>query len=230
MHGLAAQTRTPMSDDGEAFAGGPQMTGNRERSSKPAGRTTACLAAAFALALTAASAHHAAAAAITVNVERRGNTLDIQASALLQADAATAWRVLTDYDRYVEFIPDLRVSRVRARRGAAVTVEQSGDAVLWLLRMPLDITFEITEFAPSSLQSRAVAGNLRMLESRYVLTPAAPGVRLDYAGQVEPGFELLGPIEQLAVRHNIARQFQALAEEIERRSAAAMGHAAAGAH
>ena len=27
---------------------------------------------------------------------------------LLNADGATAWRVLTDYNRYPEFIPDLR--------------------------------------------------------------------------------------------------------------------------
>ncbi len=81
---------------------------------------------------------------------------------MLDADVATAWRVLTDYDRYVEFIPDLRVSRVVARRGSTVTVEQSGDAV-WLFTWPLEITFEIDESPPSRLQSRAVAGSLRVL-------------------------------------------------------------------
>ena len=70
----------------------------------------------------------------------------IRASVVLNADAATAWRVLTDYDRYTEFIPNLRVSRVVARQGTTVTVEQSGDAALWLFKMPLDITFEIMRF------------------------------------------------------------------------------------
>jgi hypothetical protein len=147
---------------------------------------------------------------------------------VLNADAATAWRVLTDYNRYTEFIPDLRVSRVVARRGAMVTVEQSGDAVLWLFKMPLDITFEIKEIPPSSLQSRAVAGSLRALTSSYALTPAAPGIRLDYVGRIAPGFALFGPIEKKAVEQNVARQFQALAEEIERQSAAARSSAIAG--
>jgi hypothetical protein len=138
---------------------------------------------------------------------------------VLDADAATAWRVLTDYGRYVEFIPDLRESQVVARHGAMVTVRQSGDAMLWLLRIPLEITFEITESPPDRLQSRAVAGSLRALASSYVLTPAPPGVRLDYTGRVAPGFELFGVIEEAAVRQNVARQFQALADEIERSGA-----------
>jgi carbon monoxide dehydrogenase subunit G len=142
---------------------------------------------------------------------------------VLNADVATAWRVLTDYDRYAEFIPDLRVSRVVARRGSTVTVEQSGDAA-WLFRFPLEVTYEISEVPPSRLQSRAVAGSLRSLVSSYTLTPANPGTRLDYIGHVEPGFALFGQIEQTVVERNVARQFQALTDEIERQGAHAPSH------
>lgn len=163
------------------------------------------------------------AATIAVGVRRQAGAIEIEASTLLKADIGTAWRVLTDYDRYVEFIPDLRSSRVVARRDGIVTVEQSGDAALWLLRIPLEITFEISEFPPARLQSRAIAGSLRTLESSYLLTPAATGVRLEYTGRIATGFELFGPIEQLAVEENIARQFQALADAIEQRSAVGTG-------
>jgi hypothetical protein len=128
--------------------------------------------------------------------ERDRDAIDIRASVVLDADAATAWRVLTDYNRYTEIIPDLRLSRVVARHGATVTVEQSGDAALWLFSMPLDITFEITERSPNSLQSRAVAGSLRALASSYALTATGSGMRLDYVGRVASGFELFGHIEQ----------------------------------
>ena len=178
----------------------------------------------FAVMLTIAVAQAVNAASISVSAQRRGDTVDIQASALLEADAATAWRVLTDYDHYTEFIPDLRVSRVLARRGSTVTVEQSGDATLWLFSLPLNITFEVTELPPNRLQSRAIAGSLRALSSSYRVTPAQFGVRLDYSGHIAAGYELFGHIEQRVVRRNVARQFQALADEIERRSAAAAGH------
>jgi hypothetical protein len=151
-----------------------------------------------------------------------GDAIDIRASAVLRADVATAWQVLTDYDRYVDFIPDLRTSRVVARHGGTVTVEQSGDAMLWLLRMPLDITFEIEEAPPRRIRSQAIGGSLRALTSDYALVPTDAGLRLDYVGRIAPGFELFGHLELIAVRDNIARQFQALADEIERRSASAM--------
>jgi ribosome-associated toxin RatA of RatAB toxin-antitoxin module len=182
---------------------------------------------AFALMLMLAVLLSAAAATVTLNSKLQGDEIDIQASAMLNADAATAWRVLTDYDRYAEFIPDLRVSRVVARDGAKITVEQSGDAAFWLFKMPVNVTFEVIERPPNSLQSRTVAGSMRVLASSYALVPVASGVRLDYTGQIVPGFELVGRIEQMAVERNAARQFQALADEIERSSAALRRHVVA---
>lgn len=177
------------------------------------------LRAGFAGILAVAAAPSAAAAAtVAVESERDGNAVSIHARAVVNADVATAWRVLTDYDRYVEFIPDLRLSRVVARSGSTVTVEQSGDAT-WIFRFPIDVTYEINEVPPSHLQSRAVAGSLRSLVSSYMLTPGNAGTRLEYSGHVEPGFAIFGRIEQAAVERNIARQFQALADEIERQGA-----------
>ena len=130
-------------------------------------------------------------------------TIDVQASATVNADTATAWRVLTEYDRYAEFIPDLQRSQVVARSSSKVTVEQSGFALLWLLKMPVQLTFELNEDPPNGLQSRAVAGSLRSLTNNYVLTPVHLGTRLDYLGRIASGFELFGHIEQAAVEHNI---------------------------
>ena len=107
------------------------------------------------------------------------------------------------------------------RRGSTVIVEQSGEARLWLLRMPLDITFEITESPPFALRSRAIGGSMRGLESSYRIVPMAPGIRLEYKGHVVPGFVLFGDIEEYAVRSIGERQFQALADEIERNATVA---------
>jgi hypothetical protein len=181
----------------------------------PACRITAC-----AIVLALAPVQPAEAGAVSIEAARDGDAIDIHASALLSADSRTVWRVLTDYDRYTDFVPDLQVSRVVARRGETVTVEQSGAAALWLFKLPLDITFEVHEVPPRLLRSRAVAGSLPGLASCYVLTPAPSGTRLDYAGRIVPGFALLGPFEQKAVEQSVARQFQALADEIERQGAA----------
>lgn len=172
-----------------------------------------------AILLAACAAPPAPAATVHLVAERRGDAIDIRASAALNADAATAWRVLTDYERYPRFIPDLDTSRIVARRGPVVTVEQSGHAWLWWLRIPVDVIYEITESPPTGLHARAIAGSVRALESHYRLTPVPAGVTLDYAGRVSPGFERFEQLERYAVARAAQRQFQALADEIERSAA-----------
>lgn len=173
-------------------------------------------------------AQGAVAATVAIDVTSDDDQIEIEASAVLNADAATAWSVLTDYPRYTDFIPGLQVCRVVARKGATVTVEQSGEVSLWLLRRPLEVTFEITEIAPTRLDSRVVAGDLHAFSSHYVLTPVGGEVRLEYSGTMESGPALFGPIERLAVKQNVARRFQALADEIERRTRSSPANAGLG--
>ena len=208
----AARKRVPV-----APAGAPRSRDVAGRAS-PAIALSGSLARLAGFGIALAIAAPVAAATITVSAERRADAIDVEASAVMNADPASAWRVLTDYERYVEFIPGLRVSRVVARSGTKVTVRQSGDAPVWWLPFSLDVTFEVTEIPPTRLQSRAVAGSLRSLESSYLLTPAGSGVRLRYAGRIASVYGLLGPVETFAVRQSVASQFQALADAIEQRS------------
>ena len=173
---------------------------------------------------TALPSSTAIAADVTVTVSRTDDTVVIDASALVNADAATAWRVLTDYDRYAAFVPGLRSSRVVSRRGARLTVAQSGDAPLWLLGIPFDITYEITEMPPYRVDSSARTSALRAFASRYLLTPTGDGVRIDYTGSLAPRRPWLGRLEQFAVRQGVLREFAALAEEIEHASGRCDAH------
>lgn len=156
---------------------------------------------------------------VAVSVERDGDAYHIAASATLRTDVSTAWRILTSYGDYARFIPGVRWSRVIARRGSSVTVEQSDDSLLWPLHWPLRVIYEITERPPDRIESRAVARMMPPLDSHYRLTTTPDGVRVDYTGRVDAGFVGLGDIEQWALERSINRQFQALADEIERNAA-----------
>ena len=91
---------------------------------------------------------------------------------------------MTDYERYAEFIPGVHSSRVTARRGSAVTVDQYDDAVLWLLRVPVHVTYEITEIPLSRVVSRATANPLPPLDSTYALTSMPSGRDMAWVGWV----------------------------------------------
>ncbi len=170
-------------------------------------------------------ATHVEAADIHVEVHRADDAVVIEASALVEADAPTAWQVLTDYPRYADFVPGLRSSQVLSRQGSRLTVTQSGDAPLWLLRVPFEITYEVTEFPPFRVESNASAESLRRFDSTYLLTPSPGGVRIDYVGHLAPRSALMARIEWMAARQSVVTEFRALAEQIERVGAARAGSA-----
>ncbi|MGE5170816.1 MAG: SRPBCC family protein [Rudaea sp.] len=171
----------------------------------------------------ASAAPPAAAADIVVLVEHEGQVTMIRACARISANVTTAWRVLTDYDRYDRFVPGVRSSRTLVRDGAKVTVAQSDDVTVGLLPLRVDVTYDIVESPPDRLRSHAHAGALPVLDSVYALVPDGSSVRVDYVGRIEGGLPLVAPLARSTLAASVTRQFRALAEEIERRTRVAHG-------
>lgn len=169
-------------------------------------------------AVLAGIAPRALAARVHVDVVRRGDTTVIDASAMLAADVAGAWQVLTDYDRYADFIPGVQSSRIIARNGPAVVVEQTDQLPLGPWRVPVRVTYAIDESPPRRIDSHATSDRLPTLESRYMLSPAASGVALRYVGTVRTSLPIIGDAERWVVARSVARDLQALADEIEHQS------------
>jgi carbon monoxide dehydrogenase subunit G len=164
-----------------------------------------------------------AAGGITIDAARRGDAIVVSARADLDADVHTAWQVLTDYDRYTSFIPDLTVSRVVSRGAGNTVIEQRGEASLLFLRFPLEVRLQVAETPYRSVESRGVGGTFREFVGRYELEPAGAGLRLVYSGRMVLGESPPGLLDLLVIRHNVARQFEALVREIDRRAARTAG-------
>jgi carbon monoxide dehydrogenase subunit G len=105
---------------------------------------------------------------------------------------------------------------VTSRNGNTVVVEQSGSATIGTFQIPVEVTFQVQESPQHRLDSRALSGSFRSLDSHYTLTPRGEGSRLSYDGEVRLPFPLFGSLGQSAIEANIARQFNALVDEIER--------------
>jgi hypothetical protein len=176
------------------------------------------IAAVFPIALAIATT--ARAAEVSVEVGHAGGAVIVTAHARVDADAATAWRVLTDYARYRDFVPGLRTSRVVSRNGAHVTVEQTGVAPLWLLDVPIDVNYDITESPPTAVHSRALARDAGTLTSDYTLTPSDNHVVLDYRGVLTTRPSLLAPLREATGERSVVAHFRALAGEMERQARA----------
>jgi len=158
---------------------------------------------------------------IAVDAARHGAAIVVSAHADLRADVRTAWQVLTDYDHYASFIPDLTVSRVVSRGPRSAVVEQRGEARFLFLSYPLEVRLAVAEIPYRSVRSRAIAGNFRELVGLYELEPTPGGLRLVYSGRMVLGEEPPGLLDVIVIRRNVARQFEALVREIDRRAAGA---------
>jgi ribosome-associated toxin RatA of RatAB toxin-antitoxin module len=151
-----------------------------------------------------------------VDARRDGDAVVVRASAVLTTAVAQAWRVLTDYDRYAQFVPDLRSSRVVARNGNVAIVDQKGEAGFFLYRYPVEVRLEVTEVPIERVSSRALAGNFKEMVGIYELSPEGEAVRFLYSGRLVPSFRLPPLIGVAAVRSAAEKEFTALVREIHR--------------
>ena len=161
-----------------------------------------------------------AAADFKVEARRDGDAVLVEARASVKADVETAWNVLTAYDRYAEFIPDLKLSEILARAGETAIVHQKGEAGFFLFHFPMEVTFSVTEEPPTGIHSRAISGTFKEMTGAYHLTADGDVLRLTYSGRLVPNFGLPPLVGTAAVRAAVEKQFSALVKEIQRRAAA----------
>jgi ribosome-associated toxin RatA of RatAB toxin-antitoxin module len=156
---------------------------------------------------------------ITVEARREGDAVIVEARASLHADLEIAWDVLTDYDRYAEFIPDLKSSRTLARSGSSVIVEQKGQAGFFLFHFPMEVTLSVSEEPRSGITSRAIAGTFREMTGSYTLLRDGEELRFAYSGRMVPDFILPPLIGTAAVKAAVQKQFGALVKQMQARAA-----------
>lgn len=161
----------------------------------------------------------AAAEDLSIETARRDDAVEVHARALVDADYATVWATLTDYDHLGDFIPGMKRSRVVERRGPAAVIEQHGAVHFLFFSFPVDVTIESTVRPPDAIDVRLLKGNLRRLEGGYRVRQLAPGrFELRWNGLVEP--DTLPPLlGELVMRANLRDQFTGMVREIARRAA-----------
>jgi len=158
----------------------------------------------------------AQAAEITVQAMRHGDSFEVEATAVIDADVADAWKVLTDYDRLAEFIPGMLESRVVSRDGSSVVVDQRGETSLLFLTFPMSVRLAIEEQPYDRITSTAISGNFKDLTGVYYLQVQDAGLRLHYEGKFTPDFGYPPLLGTLIVRSTVERRFGAMVHEIEK--------------
>jgi ribosome-associated toxin RatA of RatAB toxin-antitoxin module len=169
----------------------------------------------LAIALLAVLPAHAS--AVEVRSQRDGEAIAVTAAVTVPAHPALVWSVLTDYDHYAAFVPDMQLSRVRGRDARGLIVEQRGRVRFLFFSHGVEVTFAVVEEPQRAMSSVAIAGSFRELAGRYELERVSGGTRLSYVGRAVPGDGLPLWLVSVALGPNVERHIAALVHEIARR-------------
>jgi ribosome-associated toxin RatA of RatAB toxin-antitoxin module len=156
-----------------------------------------------------------------------GEFVAVSATADLPVEAATVWSVLTDYDRFAEFIPDMVSSRIVSRSRDGLVVEQRGEFGFLFFRQPVHLVLDVVLDSPRRMHSRSIAGDLRDMTSSFQISETPQALRLSYEARFLPAISLPPFIGLAIVRHQMEKQFAAMVREILRRGALESGNSRA---
>lgn len=155
-------------------------------------------------------------------VVKRVNTngeqvFEVTASGAVKAAPEAVWKVLTDYERMPEYVPDLEKTKVLSRTGPRVIIEQSGVARFLFLSRTIHLVVQAHEEPTTGIDISLVTGDMKVYSCRWQMT-ALPdgGTRIDYTGKMVPKFYVPGMLGSNIIRRDIERMMSAVLERLEK--------------
>jgi len=155
----------------------------------------------------------------SIVVTRDGDSYVCETVLFAPVPQALAWEVLTDVDHMVDWVPNLRQSRVLKREGDVAIIEQVGLAQFAFLSFTFTTERRLELKRPVSISAVQIHGDARRYNSVLRLAPEASGTRLDYRAEFEPGLLAAMVFSREYFQHEIGEQFTAMIGEMVRRKA-----------
>ena len=183
-------------------------------------RLSACLAA-LLLASSLCTAQDLKGDDIKVRVQRHGELIVVDVEANVAAPVREAWSVFTDYDNMSSFISNIKHSRILARDGNLLEVEQAGETRVAFMRFGF-IAVRAVELTPmQEIRSSLVSGDFKAYASTTRVSATPSGATISHHGEYVPKSWMPPIIGPAVIVSETRKQYQEFIAEIERRTAAA---------
>ncbi|MGH6622576.1 MAG: SRPBCC family protein [Burkholderiaceae bacterium] len=159
----------------------------------------------------------ARAATTRIDVVRDGEVFIIDAVLVAPVSVRDAWAVLTDFDAMSRFVPDLESSRITARAGTRITVEQRGVARWGPLALKFQTVREVDLTPFERVTSHVVSGSLRKVDTHTRFATVANGTEIRHHIELITDGWLPDFVVEGFLRAEVRQQFEALEREMRRR-------------
>ena len=145
------------------------------------------------------------------------HVFEVNASGEVAAAPAAVWKILTNYERMPEFVPDLKSTKVLSRSGNRIVLEQMGVARFLFLSRSIGLVVQVTEEPISAIDIGLVSGDMKVYNCRWELLPTeSGGTRILYSGKLAPKFYVPGMLGTNLIRADIERMMQAVLAHLDK--------------
>jgi len=164
---------------------------------------------------------------VTVRVSRSPAGLQVEGRCVVEAPAAVAWEVLTDYDGIDGFVSSMKESRVAGRGDHHVLVEQVAVGRLFLFSRRFRTTLFVEETPPTRITFEDVSGrDFESYRGEWRIEDAAGRVTIVYQVGAKPSSSVPDFMARGAFRRTVRELISQVRIEIERRAAVEAPHGA----
>lgn len=141
----------------------------------------------------------------------------LDATFLAPVPQQLAFDVLTDFDHFDAFAPNVKTSRITKREGNRMVIEQTGVAKFGLARIDYASQRQIDVTPPDSIHSVQLQGSMKKVESLMTLKPDAAGTLMIYHIELVPSGPASLVLTKGRLERDIEEQFNALVTEMVKR-------------
>ncbi|VXD25725.1 hypothetical protein PL8927_900064 [Planktothrix serta PCC 8927] len=110
------------------------------------------------------------------------------AKIIVNSSADTTWKVLTDYNNFYRFLPNVISSKVLKTEGNQKTFEQIYQVQALVFKQQTRVVIASTETYPQQIAFKRVDGDLKALQGTWKIEPiSAKQVLIEHQVTVDPG-------------------------------------------
>ena len=149
----------------------------------------------------------------------KGEKGDYLGQVMATGNKDQAWSVLTDYDNFADFLPNVASSKLVIDEGDRKIFEQVNVVDLWLFTEEFTVQIEAQETKLQQVQFQQFKGDLKSLNGTWQIEEINPNqILVTHRVKVEPGSNTEKPFFYGVYESSLEDTLMAIAQEITKRS------------
>ena len=149
----------------------------------------------------------------------KGQQGEYKGQVIASGNLDVAWEVLTDYENFQNFLPNITSSRIVDNEGNQTIFEQVSQVDLWLFAEQFTVQIAAKETQPQKIDFQIVKGDLEQLQGTWQLQEVTSRqILITHSVKVQPQSSIEKPFFFGIYEASLEETLEAIAQEIANRS------------